>query len=264
MSSATYNYYGYFEDANNRVLSSLLRSPFYDSYGVWDPVSNKWKNLTNNEDDRLFIRKHDVKLTIEQAIDLSPLAFIPQTLNSIEIVKDEFGTATISKQTLIDLLGCESETTFHHDHQIFWDFFSSSERVGLIHLDVYKKTSNLGVFLLDVPTYQPLERPNFCCRSYNFALCKDFNMQSRLRDHWNTEGLNSGQISESELWHKLMKDFKKCCLNDYVVYLHCLYELASKGFITFSRDQDGHRLFKLNPLEKKKRRGRPPANSRSV
>ena len=264
MRAAIYNYYGYFEDANNTTLSSLLRSPFYDSYDVWDPVNNKWRNLTNNEEDRIFIRKHDVELTINQAIDLSPLAFIPQTLNPIEIEKDEFGNTTISKQTLIDLLGCDSETTFYQRHQIFWDFFSSSERIGLIHLDVYVRTSNLGVFLLTVPTHQPLERPDFCCKSYNFALCKDLNMQSRLINHLSTEGLTNSQVSESELWHKLMVDFKKCCLNDYVVYLQCLYELVSKGSITFSRNQDGQRLFKLNHLEKNKKRGRPPLSGRSI
>lgn len=119
MSTAFYNYYGCFEDPDNKVLSSLLRSPFYDSYAVWSPVNNKWRNLTNDEEGQLFMRKHDVKLTTDQAIGLAPLAFIPQSLNPIEIAKDEFGHKTISKQSLIDLLGCDSESTFHQKHKIF-------------------------------------------------------------------------------------------------------------------------------------------------
>jgi len=259
MNAAICNYYGCFKDANNTILSSLLRSPFYDSYDVWSPENNKWRNLTNNEEDRLFIRKHDVELAIEQAIDLAPLAFLPQSLNPIVIAKDEFGDATISKQSVLDLLGCDSESTFHQKHQSFWDFFSSSERVSLIYLDLYVKTSNLGVALLNVPTHQISDKPNFCCTSYDFGLCKDLIMQSRLRDLLNTEGSNNSQVSESELWHKLMVSSKKCCLNDYAVYLQCLYQLVRNGSITFSRDQDGQRLFKLNPLVKKKKRGRPPA-----
>ena len=259
MSVAFYNYFGCFEDPNTTVLSSLLRSPFYDSYAVWSPVNNKWRNLTNSEEDRLFIGEHDVELAIEQAIDLAPLAFLPQSLNPIEIAKDESGDPTISKQSLIHFLGCDSESTFQKKHQSFWEFFSSSERVSLIYLDLYVKTSNLGVALLNVPTHQISDKPNFCCTSYDFALCKDLIMQSRLRDLLNTEGSNDSQLSESELWHKLMVSGKNCCLNDYAVYLQCLYQLVSKGSITFSRDQDGQRLFKLNPQVKKKKRGRPPS-----
>jgi hypothetical protein len=215
--------------------------------------------LTNSEEDRLFIRKHDAELAIEQAIGLAPLAFLPQSLNPIVIAKDEIGDATISKQSVIDLLGCDSESTFHQKHQNFWDFFSSSERVSLIHLDLYVKTSNLGVLLLNVPTHQISDKPNFCCTSYDFALCKDLIMQSRLKDLLNIVESNDSQVSESELWHKLMVSSKKCCLNDYAVYLQCLYQLVSNGSITFSRDQDGQRLFKINPLVKKKKIGRPPS-----
>jgi hypothetical protein len=264
MSVAFYNYFGCFDDPNTRVLSSLLRSPFYDSYAVWSPVNNKWRNLTNSEEDRLFIEKHDVELEIEQAIDLVPLAFLPQSLNPLEIAKDEFGDATISKQSLIDLLGCDSESTFHQKHQSFWEFFSSSERVSLIYLDVYVKASNLGVALLNVPTHQISDKPRFCCTSYDFALCENLIMQSRLRDLLNTGGSDNSQVSELELWQKLMVSSKKCCLNDYSVYLQCLYQLASKGSITVSRDQDGQRLFKLNPLVVKKKRGRPPLTDPSI
>jgi hypothetical protein len=224
-------------------------------------VNNKWRTLTNSEEDRLYIRKHDVELTIDQAIGLAPLAFIPQSLNPIEIAKDEFGDATISRQSLIDLLGCDSESTFNQKHQSFWEFFSSSERVSLIHLDIYVKTSNLGVILLNAPTHQISDRPNFCCTSYDFALCKDLIMQSRLKDLLNTEGSNNSQVSESELWHKLMVSYKKCCLNDYAVFLQCLYQLVRKGSVTFSQDMYGQRFFKLDHLVKKKKRGRPPLSN---
>lgn len=260
MSSNPYSYFTTAKDFEEGNYSSILRTPYFGKYSIWDTESKRWVQLSESAEDQSLIRQHSVEIPFEEIQKCTPEILLKPKVGDFTVNEDNYGNPTVSWAEAASCLGVLGfgDNKFYKQHGALKSFFFYGGQGSLPDLERYKASIGMGKTLRDVGSPDCGDNPKFCCSSYSQSFCMVSEQRYQITQILESRGFKFVPVSELTIWHDLMISGKKCSLQNIDDFHDCLFHLYRDSKVSLHRDENGHRFFKEELPVVKARRGRRP------
>ena len=255
-----YTYFTTSKDFQGGNYSSILRTPYFGEYSIWDIELKKWVLLSQSTEDEWLIRQHNVEISFEEIQKCAPEILLKPKVGHSEATENDHQNLTISWYEAASCLGIMGfgDIKFHKQHSAFRFFFFHGDQGSLPDLERYMASIGMGKTLRDVGSPDCGDNPKFCCSSYSQSFCMVSEQRYQITQILESRGFKFVPVSELTIWHDLMISGKKCSLQNIDDFHDCLFHLYRDSKVSLHRDEKGQRLFKEALPVVKARRGRIP------
>ena len=259
----SFNRYRYFTTGMNfkgSDYSSILRTPYFGEYSIWDTELKRWEQLSESAEDRSLIRQHSVEIPFEEIQKYAPEILLKPKVGDSVANADNHGDSTVSWADAASLLGIIDfgDPEFNKKHGAFRTFFFRGDRGSLSDLERYIASIGAGKTLRKVEADTAHGCPKFCCSSYSQSFCMVSEQNYQITQILESRGFRSTPVSESTIWHDLITSGKKCSLQNLNDFQDCLFRLYREKKVSLHHDENGGRSFTHKPPVIQPRRGRKP------
>lgn len=260
MSSNPYSYFTTAKEFEEGNYSSILRTPYFGEYSIWDIKLKKWVLLSQSTEDEWMIRQHNVEISFEEIQECAPEILLKPKVGHSTANADNRGNSIVSWDEAASCLGIMGfgDNKFHKQHWAFKSFFFYGGQGSLSDLERYMASIGMGKTLRDVGSPDCGDNPKFCCSSYSQSFCMVSEQRYQITQILESRGFKFLPVSELTIWHDLMVSGKKCSLQNIDDFHDCLFRLYRDSKVSLHRDEDGRRFFKEELPVVKARRGRRP------
>jgi hypothetical protein len=257
------NPYSYFTTANNfegGSYSSILRTPYFGEYSIWDRELKKWVYLSQSTEDKLLVQQHNVEVQFEEIQKYAPEILLKPKVGHSEVTENNHQNLTISWAEAASCLGIMGfgDKKFYKQHGAFKAFFFYGDQGSLPDLERYMASIGMGKTLRDVDSPDCGDNPKFCCSSYSQSFCMVSEQRYQITQILESRGFKFAPVSELTIWHDLKTSGKNCSLQNINEFQDCLFRLYRDSKVSLHHDEKGERLFKEALPVVKARRGRIP------
>ena len=260
MSSNSYSYFTTAKDFEEGNYSSILRTPYFGDYSIWDIELKKWVLLSQSIEDEWMIRQHNVEISFEEIQECAPEILLKPKVGDFTANEDNRGNSTVSWAEAASLLGIIDfgDPEFNKKHGAFRTFFFRGDRGSHSDLERYVASIGAGKTLRKVEANTGHDCPKFCCSSYSQSFCMVGEQNYQITQILESRGFRSTPVSESTIWHDLITSEKKCSLQNINDFQDCLFRLYREKKVSLHHDENGGRTFTHKPPVIQPRRGRKP------
>lgn len=240
--------------------SSILRTPYFGEYSIWDTELKRWEQLSESAEDRSLIRQHSFEIPFEEIQKLAPEILLKPKVGDSAANEDNHGDSTVSWADAASLLGIIDfgDPEFNKKHGAFRTFFFPGGKGSLSDLERYVASIGVGKTLRKVEANTGRDCPKFCCSSYSQSFCMVSEQNYQITQILESRGFRSTPVSESTIWHDLTTSGKICSLQNINDFQDCLFRLYREKKVSLHHDENGGRSYAHKPPVIQPRRGRKP------
>lgn len=259
----SFNCYRYFTTGMNfegSDYSSILRTPYFGEYSIWDTQLKRWEQLSESAEDHSLIRQHSVEIPFEEIQKYAPEILLAPKVGDSAANEDNHGDSTVSWADAASLLGIIDfgDPEFYKKHGAFRTFFFRGGKGSLSNLERYVASIGAGKTLRRAEANTGHDCPKFCCSSYSQSFCMVSEQNYQIIQILESRGFRSTPVSESTIWHDLITSGKKCSLQNLNDFQDCLFRLYREKQVDLHHDENGGRSFTHKPPVIQPSRGRKP------
>jgi len=242
MRSSNYKYFINAEAEDSGFESSLMRTPFYGEWDVWEADQNFWAHYDYRSPIKDLNNLYDKEISERYARHLFPNAFIPPLVDPKSIKRDSTGRELVNQSEFNSMFGSSGDYGLAPaEHQQFWSFYSQEDWVTKENLCQYLEAKHLGVAIDPICASKPEKMIDFCCQSESRSWCLNSDLKLKLITLLSKLGYQDRSVKESEIWFAL--GASPCLLKNYHIFSYALFELVQERRIDFDQDFSGERCF---------------------
>jgi hypothetical protein len=255
-----YTFFRTTKDSEGGNYSSILRTPYFGEYSIWDTELKKWVHLSESLEDQFLIQQHNVEIQYVEIQKYAPEILLKPKVGHSEATDNNHENSTISWDEAARCLGMRDfgDTEFHKQHRAFRFFFFYGDHGSLPDLERYMASIGMGKTLRDVDSPDCGDNPKFCCSTYSQSFCMVSEQKYQITQILESRGYKFSPVSELTIWHDLITSGKNCFLQNMDEFQDCLFRLYRDSKVSLHHGENGERLFKEEIPVVKARRGRRP------